>query len=491
MAVHIATLVLIVPTILNLAGLASGRQKAFGRHLPSPDTRCNFEMAGPPPPISVVVPLLNEVEQVQELVSNLSEVDYPMVEFLLVDDGSTDGTLEALEVVVERLAPEKRRAFRVLSNPSPPSKGKFEPLNRTLRVATGEIVGVLDADSRVSPNVLWCVVQAFEGFGRGSNKGDKPRVIQVLWDYRNRSRNLMTRVIAATSDVTQRVYNNTRLSTELMLPTSGAGEFWDRSTLVELGGWHHSITEDIDLAFRAQLRGHQAHITSHTRVNQLIPDHFSSFVGQQLRWATGFFQTFRKVGRNVLGSNHLSWRAKWDAVAQLTVYSLPALIYLNLLSFTGLALLGELSVVANPPLSWFLLTLVGCLSLGSAVMYLMPVWRLSQWPDYGPEVLPLLAGVSVLGMAMSPFFALSLFQGLLFKSHKFVRTPKVMAQRQGLGRLRPRSAMLTLSYITHIIVLGSTVVYSYLIYTEILFLPVLFYLGSFTLIYLVFLVFSW
>lgn len=262
-----------------------------------------------PPVVTVQLPVYNEQYVVERLIDAVCRIDYPAdrLEIQVLDD-STDDTAALAERCVARHRARGvdihylRRTHRV--------GFKAGALREGLMAARGEFIAIFDADFVPSPDILRRTLPGFSD----------PRVgmIQTRWGYLNREYSLLTQVQAIMLDGHFVMEHGARSLSGRFFNFNGTAGVWRRSSIEEAGGWQHdTLTEDLDLSYRAQLAGQRFIFLEDTVSPSELPVEMNAFKSQQRRWAKGSIQTAKKLLPTILRS-HLPWRAKVEAVFHLT-----------------------------------------------------------------------------------------------------------------------------------------------------------------------------
>ena len=241
-----------------------------------------------PPLISILVPAYNEAPVISDSISRLLASDYPKIEIIVIDDGSTDGTAT---VVSRDFAHDDRVTLLSI-----PNGGKANAINTGLRQASGPIVVALDADTQlehdtVSKLVCWFVdpkIGAVSGNAKVGNRINLLTRWQAL-EYIT-SQNLERRALAALGCIT-------------VVP--GAVGAWRRDALTELGGFPlDTLAEDQDLTVAIQRAGYQVIFDPEAIGWTEAPDTLKALVNQRFRWAFGTLQCLWKHSDAVFNSRH-------------------------------------------------------------------------------------------------------------------------------------------------------------------------------------------
>ncbi|MEP6777359.1 MAG: cellulose synthase family protein, partial [Chthoniobacterales bacterium] len=225
------------------------------------------------PKVTMQLPIYNEVYVVERLLRSVSELDYPrdLLHIQVLDD-STDDTREITASCVEKLQSEGfnveliRRADRV--------GFKAGALETGLASAEGDFVCILDADFVPGPELLRETIHFFTD--------PKVGMIQTRWGHLNRGYSLLTRVQAMFLDGHLLLEQTARSRSGRFFNFNGTAGLWRRSCIEEAGGWQHdTLTEDLDLSYRAQLAGWQFIFLPDVITPAELPVDMNGFKSQQ------------------------------------------------------------------------------------------------------------------------------------------------------------------------------------------------------------------
>jgi cellulose synthase/poly-beta-1,6-N-acetylglucosamine synthase-like glycosyltransferase len=242
--------------------------------------------SGEYPAYSIIVPTKNEETVIDRCLNSLLNVDYPKnkLQILVIDGDSSDSTLK----ICTRYQEKYPQTFKVISEKG--ANGKPGALNLALPYATGDIIGVFDADSLLDKEVLKKVSSYFDDKEVMAVQGKTTSV--------NERNNFLTRVISMEEKAWYQALINGREKLQLFVSLNGSCQFVRRSILQELGGWDEtSLTEDVELALRLiekkQLIKYAPDVTS----AQETPGGLKDLVKQRVRWYRGYMETSLKYGR--------------------------------------------------------------------------------------------------------------------------------------------------------------------------------------------------
>src|SRR6202166_983300 len=261
------------------------------------------------PKVTVQLPIFNEVYVVERLLRSVSELDYPreLLQNQVLDD-STDDTREVTTSCAKEL---RERGFDVqLIHRVDRTGFKAGALAVGLESASGEFVCILDADFVAPRYLLERTIHFFTD--------PKIGMIQTRWGHLNRGYSLLTRMQAMFLDGHLLLEQTARSRSGRFFNFNGTAGLWRKSCIKEAGGWQHdTLTEDLDLSYRAQLRGWKFVFLVDIVTPAELPVDIDGFKSQQHRWTKGSIQTCKKVLPRIWRSK-LPLFIKVEATAHLT-----------------------------------------------------------------------------------------------------------------------------------------------------------------------------
>src|SRR5919201_3520243 len=280
------------------------------------------------PPVTIQLPLYNEMYVADRLIAAVCAIDYPreLLEIQVLDD-STDETCRIAEQAVRRFAAEgldikyfhrtNRRGY------------KAGALEEGMKVARGEFIAIFDADFIPSRDFLVRLMPHFADRSVG--------MVQARWGHINQDYSLLTKIQAILLDGHFVLEHGARNRSGCFFNFNGTAGVWRRDAIHTAGGWQHdTLTEDMDLSYRAQLLGWRFVYVPDVAAPAELPVEMSSFKAQQFRWAKGSIQVAKKLLPRILRSN-ATFAQKSEAFFHLTNnFAYPLLILLSLLLLPNL-----------------------------------------------------------------------------------------------------------------------------------------------------------
>jgi cellulose synthase/poly-beta-1,6-N-acetylglucosamine synthase-like glycosyltransferase len=373
------------------------------------------------PSVTIQLPLYNEPDVAARIVDAAAAIDYPGALDIQVLDDSTDATRA---IVAERVAAHCARGVRMAHVRREGREGfKAGALAHGMTLSDAELFAVFDADFVPPRDFLLTTVPHFA-----------PRVgmVQARWTHLNRDESLLTRVEAIFLDAHFAVESAARHLGGRFFNFNGTGGVWRREAIDAAGGWSAStLTEDLDLSYRAQLAGWQFVFLPQLEVPAELPAALSGFQQQQHRWAKGSIQTARKLLPRIAEST-IHRGVKCEAFFHLTnntAYLLTVIV--SLLIVPAIVIRQRLGIV------WTLLAdlVLFAASTGSVLLFYLEGQRFAG--RRRPLVREFMAVLPV-GIGISLRNAVAVVEGAFQKGGEFRRTPKRGARKRARTEGRPR-----------------------------------------------------
>jgi cellulose synthase/poly-beta-1,6-N-acetylglucosamine synthase-like glycosyltransferase len=362
------------------------------------------------PPITVQLPIFNEMYVVERLLTSVAALDYPrdLLQVQVLDD-STD---ETTEIAARRVAELKAHGLDIeLIHRTDRTGFKAGALEAGMATCKGEFVLILDADFVPAPDMLRKTVHFFTD--------PKIGMIQTRWGHLNRTYSVLTRVQAMFLDGHLLLEQTARSRAGRFFNFNGTAGLWRRSCITDAGGWQHdTLTEDLDLSYRAQLKGWRFIFLPNLVTPAELPVDMNGFKSQQHRWTKGSIQTCLKLLPAVWKAD-LPLLIKFESTAHLT--SNYAYLLLFLLCF-----LMHPATADSGPFSWHALLMNVPIylsaSLPAAIFYVIAQRELH--PKTWVREMLLLPMVLALGIGLAINNARAVLEALIGHQSEFTRTPK-------------------------------------------------------------------
>ncbi len=365
------------------------------------------------PVVTVQLPMFNEMYVVERLLDAVARIDYPhdRLEIQVLDD-STDETSEIARRKIAALRALDPSLEIQLIHRTDRTGFKAGALEAGVKVARGEFLLIFDADFVPNADIVRRTIHHFSDPTVG--------MVQVRWEHVNRDYSRLTEVQALMLDGHFVIEHAGRARAGRFFNFNGTAGIWRRQAIADAGGWHHeTLTEDMDLSYRAQLAGWRFVYLPDIVAPAELPMEMASFKSQQFRWAKGSIQVARKLLPRIFRAK-LPFKVKLEAFFHLTNnFAYPLLLLLSLLLLPNLLVrtrhgLREVLLIDLP------LFLGTTLSIASFYITSQREIRPLDWKR-SLKRLPLVMSVGI-GLCINQTRAV--FEALFGHESEFVRTPK-------------------------------------------------------------------
>lgn len=364
------------------------------------------------PTVTVQLPIYNEADVVDRLIDACARLDYPTdrLEIQVLDDSTDETTKRA----AERVAHWQEQGIDIVHIHRSDRTGyKAGALQNGLRIARGELIAIFDADFVPPEDFLRRMVPPFL-------EDDNLGLAQARWGHINQDVSLLTKVQAFGLDTHFAIEQHARKQMDCFMNFNGTAGVWRRACIEDAGGWEYdTVTEDLDLSYRAQLSGWTFRFFPFVEAPAELPPDMNALRTQQFRWAKGAIETSMKLLRRIWTSTE-PFRIKLQGTLHLTGHT--AFPFILLAAITHAPLLG-LDHLGYGPGPWYFgalgVGLLGFAGFGLAQCYA----QRSLYPDWGRRLvlLPVYMAGSM-GIALSNTHAF--LQALWGTPTPFTRTPK-------------------------------------------------------------------
>ncbi len=384
------------------------RHRAQGGLRPNPDVADPAEW----PVVTVQLPLYNERFVVERLIDAVARFDYPSdkLEIQVLDD-STD---ETHQLAAARVAHWSARGIQIEHVARTDRTGyKAGALEHGLKTAKGKFIAIFDADFLPNPGFLKQTVPVLAA-------DIKLGLVQARWGHLNDTSSMLTRIQSALLDSHFVIEQEVRNASGLFINFNGTAGVWRKTCIEDAGGWQHdTLTEDLDLSYRAQMLGWKFRYLAHTVAPAELPESVSVWRQQQFRWTKGTVESAFKLlpslwksplrfGIKVQGTFHLSGFFVFPAILIAVLLHAPLLVARE----AGLA----------PSDAYFATLGLGIIAFAGVVFAHISAQR-ALYPDwkkrirYEPALL-----AAALGLAVNN--TRGLLEAVVRHRTPFVRTPK-------------------------------------------------------------------
>jgi cellulose synthase/poly-beta-1,6-N-acetylglucosamine synthase-like glycosyltransferase len=362
------------------------------------------------PRVTVQLPIYNERYVIVRLMKAVSALDYPRdrLEIQLLDDSTDD----SVEIISQLIADYRKQGIPIVHLRRSNRNGfKAGALREGMETARGEFFAIFDADFVPPPDFLRKTIPYFLNPEVG--------MVQARWSHINPDYSLLTRAQSIGIDSHFSIEQGARAWSGLFLNFNGTAGIWRRRAILEAGGWQaDTLTEDMDLSYRAQLAGWRMKYLLEVACPAELPVQVAALKSQQFRWAKGSIQTARKIIPTLLKAP-CSRFAKWQAIIHMTHYVIHPLMLVTILLSYPIILIQE-----NESRPWLLtgaFILFLSATLGPSILYVASQRFL--YPDWRSRI-RWISLMTLIGTGLSINNARAILEGLFFSGGKFVRTPK-------------------------------------------------------------------
>ena len=371
----------------------------------------------PLPVVTIQLPLYNEMYVADRLIESVCGIDYPreLLELQVLDD-STDETRGIAAAAVRRFA---SKGFDIKYYHRMDRTGyKAGALEAGLKVARGEFVAIFDADFLPGADFILKLMPHFAD--------PKVGMVQARWGHINQDYSLLTKIQSILLDGHFVLEHGGRNRAGCFFNFNGTAGIWRRAVIEDAGGWQHdTLTEDLDLSYRAQLRGWKFIFVPDVVAPAEVPVEMNAFKSQQHRWAKGSIQTCRKLLPQILAAD-VPFGVKAEAFFHLTAnFNYPLMVILSILMFP--------SMVIRYNMGWYEMMLIDVPLFFAATFSVCNFYMVCQreiHSDWKTRIkyLPFLMSIGI-GLCINNTKAV--FEALMNKESEFARTPKYRIEDGG------------------------------------------------------------
>lgn len=367
------------------------------------------------PKVTVQLPMFNELYVAERIIEKAAAFIYPAdkLEIQVLDD-STD---ETVDVIAKKVAEIAAKGINIKHIHRVDRTGyKAGALDSAMGEVEGEFIAIFDADFVPEPDFLMRTIPFFED--------EKVGVVQTRWGHLNKDYSLLTELQAFGLNGHFAVEQGGRNASGHFINFNGTGGIWRKACIESAGGWEHdTLTEDLDLSYRAQLRGWKFKYLENVIAPAELPITMSALKNQQHRWMKGGAECFRKMSWTILtfkgvkltdrihGMSHLFNSSVFIFILIMSLLSLPVLHIKD--SFSDLNFFiqfGSIFILSTIFLMYYYWLAYRDKTANGFTSFFRFVWRFIQFL------------VVSMGLALSNTVAV--LEGYLGIKSSFVRTPK-------------------------------------------------------------------
>lgn len=364
------------------------------------------------PSVLIQLPIYNEKYVIERLLAAIVQLEYPAekIQIQVLDDSTDDST----EKVAQAVAHYAQQGINIQHIHRSNRTGfKAGALKNGMEQNETEFIAIFDADFVPSSSFL---LQTIPFFAQSD-----VAFVQTPWSYLNRGQSWLTRVQAVFHDIDQYITKMARGTLGFLLGFNGTSGVWRRAAIMDAGGWQgDTLTEDLDLSFRAQMKGWKGKCLLSLASPSELPAEFPELKNQQYRWGKGFTQNGLLLTPKLLKSS-LPWWKKLEAIHQLWMYfCYPLSLCLIIVSPVLFLLLQKNTTFTD--LGYCCLWGICLISvLTQQVMAYLAYRQTQADPQFFTKTMPYLF---VLGAGLTVNNTRAVLSALWRHESEFVRTPK-------------------------------------------------------------------
>ena len=372
------------------------------------------------PDVTVQLPVYNERFVIERLLDAVTVLNYPKskLEIQVLDD-STDDTVSICSNKIDQL---KKAGFNIQHIRRTDRTGfKAGALQEGLTKSGGEFLAIFDADFIPEPDFLIKVLPFFFSPNIG--------LVQTRWGHINGDQSLLTQAQKLGLNGHFIIDQEGRDKSGLFINFNGTAGIWRKSCIIDAGGWQYdTLTEDLDLSYRAQMKGWKLCYCPDIITPAELPYLLNSLRTQQFRWIKGGIETSKKIVADlwrsklsltvkIFGSFHLLSYYVYLFILLSAILSVPAMFVKNL--NTQFDLFFTLNTLF---FSAFIINFSYCLTT---------VWiEKNTFRDTLKELARVFPFAILISLGMSYHNSTAIFQGIIGKKTAFIRTPKFMSESE-------------------------------------------------------------
>ena len=366
------------------------------------------------PLVTIQLPLYNDKPVVERLLRNISKIDYPhnKLEVQVLDDSTDDSAALTAEIISELRA----EGFPIQHITRSHRKGfKAGALKAGLEIAKGEFIAIFDSDFVPQPDWLKKTLPYF--------KNEKLGVVQTRWGHLNKNYSLLTKLQAFLLDYHFILEQTGRNFGKHFINFNGTAGVWRKSCILDAGNWEgDTLTEDLDLSYRAQLKGWEFKYLREVETPAELPVTIAAARSQQFRWNKGAAENFQKNYKKVLKSKNVSFGTRFHSFFHLLNSSFFFVVLLmGILSIPVLFLLDDptYSTIFTGMTIFVLSPVIFFITYYAAYKELHQKERFSLFKFIG-----IFFTFFSIAMGLSLHNSVAILEGHFGKKSEFIRTPK-------------------------------------------------------------------
>ncbi|MAU58104.1 MAG: glycosyl transferase family 2 [Flavobacteriaceae bacterium] len=367
------------------------------------------------PKVTIQLPIYNEIYVIERLFKKVSELKYPkkLLQIQVLDDSDDQST----ELIIKLIKNYKSKGIKFEHITRSEREGfKAGALKNGLKSASGEFIAIFDADFMPDSNWLKKIIPYFE------NK--KIGLIQTRWGHLNKSYSILTKVQAFALDIHFTLEQVGRNIKNHFMNFNGTAGIWRKKCIIDSGNWEgDTLTEDLDLSFRAQLKGWKFKYIEHVVTPAELPITINAVKSQQYRWNKGGAENFQKIFWKLVKSKSININTKIIALIHL----LSSSMFLNVFIVSCLSVPLLILNKTGNKIDWFLN--FSSIFILSTIILFICYWIIHKmnfgkgfksFLNYSKNFILFLTVIS----GFSCHNSIAVLNGHLRKKSSFIRTPK-------------------------------------------------------------------
>lgn len=369
-----------------------------------------YELPQELPRVTIQLPIFNEVYVVERLIRHVCNFDYPKDKMQIqVLDDSTDETQELAQKLVKEY---HEKGFDIHYIHRDNREGyKAGALRNGLESATGEFIAIFDADFTPQPDFLRKTIPYFQNPQVG--------MVQTRWGHLNEEYSFLTRAAALSLDGHFVLEQQVRNKAGFFINFNGTAGIWRKETIIDAGNWQpDTLTEDLDLSYRAQLKGWRFVFLNDIVSPAELPADINALKTQQFRWTKGAVETAKKILPLLLKAK-LPLKVKLEGIVHLT--SNIVFPFILIVAILNVPLVIIKNTIDGVDLYYNFMSIFVLASIASFLFYLFSQKAIHVDWRYRILFFPVFLAGSM-GFAINNTKAV--IEALIGKKSGFARTPK-------------------------------------------------------------------
>jgi cellulose synthase/poly-beta-1,6-N-acetylglucosamine synthase-like glycosyltransferase len=367
------------------------------------------------PYVTIQLPVYNELYVMERLLKNIAKLEYPIekLEIQVLDD-STD---ESVEMTAKHIKLIQEKGIDIQHIRRTNREGfKAGALKEGLKIAKGEFIAIFDADFLPKKDWLFQTIPYF--------KNPEIGVVQTRWGHINRNYSTLTKIQAFMLDAHFTLEQVGRNSKGHFINFNGTAGVWRKECIYDAGNWEgDTLTEDIDLSYRAQLKNWKFKYLENVETPAELPVVISAARTQQFRWNKGGAENFQKMVKRIITNKNISFKTKIHGILHLLNSSMFTCIFLvAVLSIPMLYIKNEYAHLKNYfyVMSFFVM---------SSMIFFVCYWHMYKniygggFKNFFKYIGAFFTFFSV-AMGFSLHNTIAVLEGHFGKKSEFIRTPK-------------------------------------------------------------------